>query len=216
MKLYSLLMLLFLSYSSFCQEVYQFNNQYTYKYITEFDNFHGETLKLYCNSNNSDFFLREKFYIKKNYTVFEFTDFNKKIYVPFIGNKTNDIKSNSKFIHQAYTERFGDPLRSKSIWELNKIDSLNYVLIQYTNSSKKKIFSKSYIEIDETIKGDNFKFLINFSWNIKFDGDYPTGVIKKITWYKKNKKEPNYTINFIDKKEVDYKLYIDTKNVKTL
>jgi len=216
MRFYSFIFFIFLSYSSTSQEIYHFNNQYTYKYITEFDNFHGETLKLYCNNENLDFFLREKFYLKKDYKVFEFTDFKKKIFVPFIGNKANDIKSNSKFTHQAYTARFGNPSRSKSIWELNKLDSSNYLLTQYSNSSKKKIISKSYIEMDETIKGDNFKFLINFWWNIKFDGDYPIGVIKKITWYRKNKKEPNYTINLIDKKEVDYKLYINTNNVKTL
>ena len=216
MKFYSFIFFLLLSYSSTSQETYYFNNQYTYKNITEFDNFHGEILKLYCNSENSDFFLREKFYVKKNYKVYEFTDFMKKIWVPYIGNEITDITNDRKITHQAYTARFGDPSRSKSIWELNKIDSLNYILTQYSNSSKKKIISKSHIEIDETSKGDNFKFLINFWWNIKLDDNYPTGVVRKITWYRKNKTTPNYTINLIDKKEVDYKLYINTNNVKTL
>ena len=72
------------------------------------------------------------------------------------------------------------------------------------------------MKLTKTSKGDNFKFLINFWWNIELDDDYPTGVMRKITWYRKNKTTPNYTINLIDKKEVDYKLYINTNNVKTL
>ena len=57
---------------------------------------------------------------------------------PYIGNEITGITNNRKITHQVYTARFGNPSRAKSIWKLNKIDSLNYLLIQYSSSSKKK------------------------------------------------------------------------------
>ncbi len=188
------------------QDEYSFNSEYTYELKTEYTSEYNSIQKIYLNNKNSNYVMYEKsinLNRKKdlNYFLFDFYDANSNY--SFSSNPTlNTLESNNHKDLLYYNDNYKGSYPEKYVFDLLKIDNKNYKLIIYKNGKRKKVESRRLIEIDPNGL-DNFKHVLTFFTEINSPVDLPKGEILKITWFRKNKKTPNYMFALVGKKKVD-------------